>query len=69
MDASACAGRGDLQSKLAPRNQTLSSCVCRHGFGSKEKNYGNCRAFDKNPRSPARRMDAPFPLQLLLKRR
>lgn len=31
---------------IAPRNQTLSSCVSTHSFGSKEKNHGKLRAYD-----------------------
>jgi len=69
MVASASAGRGDLQSELAPRNQTLSSCVCTHSFGSKENNHGKCRAFGKKPSSAAPRLDLPLLLHVLLKRR
>jgi hypothetical protein len=68
MDASAYAGRGDLQSRIAPRNQTLRCRVCTHGLGSKENNHGKRRVFDHRTRPAIARTDELLLLHVLLKR-
>jgi hypothetical protein len=67
-DASAHAGRGDLQSEIAPRNQTLRCRVSTHGLGSKEKNHGKRRAFDHRTHHAFARSDELLLLHVLLKR-
>lgn len=68
MLASAATGRGDLQSKIAPRNQTLSCCVSTHGYGSKENNHGKLRAYDHRTLTASQRLDEPLLLHVLLTR-
>jgi len=63
---SASAGRGDLQSKIAPRNQTLRCCVSTHSFGSKENDYGQLRANDHRPSDAHARLGEPLLLHVLL---
>lgn len=66
MVASAAAGRGDLQSKIAPRNQTLSCRVSTHGYGSKENNHGKLRAYDHRSLAASQRLYEPLLLHVLL---
>jgi len=68
-DASAGADRGDLQSKIAPRNQTLSCRVSTHGFGSKENNHGKLRAYVHRSLAAHLRLDEPLLLHVLLMRK
>ncbi len=66
--SSAVAGRGDLQSRIAPRNQTLRCRVSTHGLGSKENNHGKLRAYDHRPIDARARLDEPLLLHVLLTR-
>ncbi|KWT72055.1 hypothetical protein APY04_0338 [Hyphomicrobium sulfonivorans] len=45
--ANASVSRGDLQSKFAPRNQTLRRRAGSARLCSKENNDGKCRTFVK----------------------
>jgi len=65
---SASAGRGDLQSRIAPRNQTLRCCVSTHSFGSKENNHGKLRADDHRFSDAHTRFVEPLLLHVLLMR-
>jgi hypothetical protein len=68
MRLSASSGRGDLQSKIAPRNQTLSCRVSTHGYCSKERNHGKLRAYDHSPLTAQSRLDELLLLHVLLTR-
>jgi hypothetical protein len=68
MRLSASAGRGDLQSEIAPRNQTLSCRVSTHGHCSKENNHGKRHAFDHSLLAAQQRFREPLLLHVLLMR-
>jgi hypothetical protein len=64
--SSAAAGRGDLQSKIAPRNQTLSAVFLCTATAPRRNTNGKLRAYIDRSSAARARHDGPRLLHVLL---